>query len=153
VDKLTKAATTENLATGKTKVADLEELHAYLDDKHVKTAVEKSFSALETASRYQTKLSISRKDAALLEAWNIVCRYLIMAAIVRNGCRTGVMQNMTIQELQAANKFRGKFVVLVAQHKSVNTYGPEKNHHPRGRLRPIRKVLEDQDQDDSHESG
>jgi len=89
----------------------------YLADEAVNKDVEKAFECLESAKRYSTRLNITRGSNALLESWNLLMRYIIMSSIIQNGCRSGVLENMTIQEFEAADKLRGKWMIHVAAHK------------------------------------
>ena len=117
LDKKCKAKKRQDLSTGREKVADLEKCYEYLEDEKVKTEVSNAFDRLGSAQRLSDRLKITRGDTALLEAWNTVMRYISMNIIIRNGCRTGVIENMRITEFEAANRLRGKWIVYVASHK------------------------------------
>ena len=57
--------------------------------------------------------------------WALVCRYLMMRAVIENGCRTGEVQNMQLSEFQATSKLRGRWIVMVGKAKTV-AYGATK---------------------------
>ena len=111
------AARNMALSTGKSKVADWEKLYEYLSDPEVENAVEEAFKVLERAKLYSTQLKISRKTVDEWNAWNTVSRFLMASILIKNASRSGVLENMLIQEVENADRIRGEWIVQVAKHK------------------------------------
>ena len=45
--------------------------------------------------------------------------YLLTVLCINNGCRSGTLANMTLQEFQSASEENGSFLVKVKKHKTL----------------------------------
>jgi len=111
------AARNMALSTGQAKVADSDKLYQYIRDPDVLTEVEEAFKTIERAKLYSTQLKITRKTPHEWEAWNIIVRFLMVSILIKNACRTGVLENMLISEVENADRIRGEWILQVANHK------------------------------------
>jgi len=113
----TAQARNAKLSTGTAKVADLDYCYEYIGDAQEIARIDSAFERLESAARLTTSFVISRKDTAVLEAWNSVARYLMVVSLIENASRPGVLENITIEEVENADRIRGTCLIQVAKHK------------------------------------
>jgi len=53
---------------------------------------------------------------------------IMVSVLIANRTRTGVLENLTLQEFAAADKIRGQWIILVANHKnSAHCAGPSQD--------------------------
>ena len=77
--------------------------------------------AVKVLGQFQDKPSV---DAPSNAGYTLVRDYLLTLLCINNGCRAGVLSNMTLSEFNKAKQEDSCFVVQVKKHKTFGKYGP-----------------------------
>jgi len=107
------------LAKGECVIANLTHCFEYPGDEDVKKA-RLDLSRIKSFALLRSPLVFKRGDVSDVLAFNSITRYLMMSLILTNGGpRTGVLQNLKIEEFEAAmDDGHGNRVVQVRNHKT-----------------------------------
>ena len=68
-------------------------------------------------------MKVMKQDHAAARAWNTIKQYLAMVCVAWNSSRSGVIETIRISEFDAAEHVRGRYLFLVAEHKTQDS-GP-----------------------------
>ena len=125
-DRKARKIRNKNLAEGEEAIADTDACLLYVEDQAVLEAVQKALDRLSALAKLRTSLSFKKEktEMANINAYNKLVRYMMSSAIIRNGgVRTGVLENLTIDELLAAREqpAHDSYQVKIAEHKTEET--------------------------------
>jgi len=104
--------------------ANLNHLYEYIEDPGVKEKLETSMQVLEMLKKRTTgSLTIPRNRSKEVAAWNTVIQYLSMWIFISNSLRTGVLENLRIEEYEAGDSLRGHYIICCAEQNTADSSG------------------------------
>jgi len=105
-DRKARKLRNKNLAEREEAIADIDACLMYVEDEEVVKAVQKALDTLSALAKLRAPLTFKKKtEMKNINAYNKLVRYMMSSAIIGNGgVRTGVLENLTIDELLAGKE-------------------------------------------------